>query len=65
MLGICVRDVTARFQESWCSAFDAGPVRDKCLCQQAARAFSQCAATACVDRTNGIDEDGRIMLVAP
>lgn len=65
VLAACVRDVTARFQESWCGAFEAGPVRDRCLCQQAGRAYSQCAATACVDRTNGIAEDGRLKLVSP
>lgn len=64
VLAACVADVTARFQAG-CDAFQDGLVRDQCQCQQAARAFNQCAATACVDRSNGIAEDGRLMLVAP
>ena len=65
VLGGCVRDVTSRFVERECSAFKEGPMLEKCRCMQVARSFSQCAAAACIDRSNGVAEDGRLTLVAP
>jgi 2',3'-cyclic-nucleotide 2'-phosphodiesterase (5'-nucleotidase family) len=65
VLGACVRDVTTRFVDRECSAFGEGPMLEKCRCVQASRAFSQCAAAACIDRSNGVVEDGRLTLVAP
>lgn len=64
VLAACVNDVSKLFQKR-CRAFGEGVEREECMCIQAARAYSQCAATACVDRTNRIVEDGRLQLVAP
>lgn len=65
VLGACVTDVTLRF-EAECSAFrEGGLVGEQCRCQQEARAYATCGAIACVDKTNGIAEDGRLKLLPP
>ncbi len=65
VLASCVTDVSARF-EADCSALRAeGAAGQQCRCQQRARAWETCGVVACVDRTNGIAEDGRLRLLPP
>jgi 5'-nucleotidase len=61
----CVADVLDLFAGDNCAAFGAGAAHDECICMQRARAYAQCTTTACVDRNNGFNEDGRLLLLAP
>lgn len=61
----CVTTVLALFDEEYCSMFEPGIVRDECMCNQRARANAQCQTAACIDKTNGFKEDGRLLLLAP
>jgi 5'-nucleotidase len=64
VLAACVNGVADRFYTSDCGGDPAAnqPL-DRCHCDQLARAYASCASVACIDKTNGIIEDGRIQLV--
>lgn len=65
VLGICVLDVSRLFAESNCGESLSGVSAEMCTCIQGARAIEECERTACLDRTNGIEEDGRIKVYPP
>jgi 2',3'-cyclic-nucleotide 2'-phosphodiesterase (5'-nucleotidase family) len=65
VLAGCVTEVAAVF-DSECSALRAeGLAGQQCRCQQRARAYETCGVVACVDKSNGIAEDGRLQLLPP
>jgi 5'-nucleotidase len=65
VLAGCVNDVATLFARSECAGLGTGASADACACMQFSRAFEQCTETACLDRTNGIEEDGRIAVYPP
>jgi len=60
----CVYDVSNLFSGD-CVDAEGEDVGSRCQCEQVARAFMQCADTACVDEENGAMEDGRLQMVPP
>ncbi len=65
ILAQCQVDVAARFAAQCDALREDGAAGIQCACQQEARAWQACAVMACVDRTNGIAEDGRLKLLPP
>ena len=64
----CVTDIAGQFDQFSCGtsgAYNAMKPPDKCGCDQLSRAYSQCTATACLDATNAIAEDGRLVILPP
>jgi hypothetical protein len=65
VLAQCVTDVIGRFATECSALAQGGAAGDQCRCQQEARAWATCGKVACVDKTNGIAEDGRLLLLPP
>jgi 2',3'-cyclic-nucleotide 2'-phosphodiesterase (5'-nucleotidase family) len=66
VLANCASEVKGRYWTNDCGALDAeGAAGAQCRCLQEQRAWGACGQVACVDKTNGIAEDGRLQLLPP
>jgi len=63
VIGNCPAEVASLLWQT-CGA-GSGLEVDRCRCQKKAEAWLMCTRLACLDQSNGIQEDGRITILAP